>query len=105
LDFSVKANVRCGESINGESLALGFGEPEEAADMVILVITREKTFGFGARESKSRKSDWLTKITSVGTVETNQFAQRHDGGAASGFGAHGVLLSGVYCGHERKRRN
>src|SRR5882762_7333432 len=104
LDLRVKGNVRGGDAINGESFARGIGEMEETADVVVLVVAGEDAFGLCDREAKDGESDPFAEIVGVGAVQPDEFAQGHEGSAARGFGAHGVLLCGVYFGGKKKKR-
>jgi hypothetical protein len=92
LDFGVEGDVCGGETVDGKFLAGGFGKLEEAADVIVLVVSGKDLFGFVGRKAESGKSYGLAKFTGVQEVETNEFAQRHDGSAASAFGADDILL-------------
>jgi hypothetical protein len=96
--------VRSGDSVDEKFLAGGFGKMEKAADVVILVIAGKETLGFGDCEAKSGEGDGVAEIAGVGAIQTDEFTQGHEGSAASGFSAHGVLLSEVYFGEKEKKR-
>ncbi len=93
-----------GEAVDREFLAASFGEVEEAADVVVLIVSGKEELGLGGGEMERRKRDGLAKIASMCTVEANEFAERHDRSAASSFSAHGFLLGKVYCQDAEKRR-
>jgi hypothetical protein len=103
-DFGIEGDVGGGEAIDGEFGAGGFGEMEEAADVVILVIAGEEAFGFPRSEAEVGERDGLAEVGGVGAVEADEFAQGHERRAASGFGAQGILLGKVYFGQEKKKR-
>ena len=94
-----------GDAVDGEWLAAYIGEFQEAADVVVLVIAGEDSLGFGSRESEGGKSNGLAKFAGVLKVDADEFAQRHERSAASGFSADAVLLRlSVLCeGAEGKR--
>ncbi len=46
----------------------GFGEMEKTADVIVLVVTGEETFGFLSGEAKVGERDWLTEVLGVGAV-------------------------------------
>ena len=71
-----------------ELLNRPFGEMEETADVVILVVGREKTFSFGRRELERGKSDTLAELAGQGEVQVNQLTKSYGNGAANWFGAH-----------------
>lgn len=101
-DFGVEGDVGGGEAVDGEFGADGFGEVEEAADMVVLVIAGEETFGFLEGEAEGGERDGLAEVGGVGAVEADEFAQGHERSAASGFGAQGVLRVKSTAGRRRK---
>jgi hypothetical protein len=103
-DLSVERHVGGGESVDGEFLADGIGEMEEAADVVVLIVAGEEAFRFGLRKAQRGERDGLAKIANARAIEFDKFAERHHWSAASGFSAHGILQSGVYCEAEKKRR-
>jgi hypothetical protein len=103
-DFGVERDVGGGKAVDRKFGAGGFGEMEEAADVVVLVIAGEEAFGFLKGEAEGGERDGLAKVGGVGAVETDEFAQGHERSAASGFGAYGVLLGKVYFGQEKKKR-
>jgi hypothetical protein len=103
-DFGVEGDVGGGEAVDGEFGANGFGEMEEAADVVVLVIAGEEAFGFLEGEAEGGERDGLAEVGGVGAVEADEFAQWHERSAASGFGAQGILLGKVYFGQEKKKR-
>jgi hypothetical protein len=92
------------KAVDGEFGARGFGEMEEAANVVILVVAGEEAFGFLRGEAEDGERDGLAEIGCVATVQADKFAQGHERSAASGFGAHGILLGSVYFGPEKKKR-
>src|ERR1700674_2638442 len=104
LDLRIKGNVRGRDAVDGEFFAREIGEMEETADVVILVVAGEDAFGLGDCEAKDGESDSFAEIVGVGAVQPDEFAQGHEGSAARGFGAHGVLLSEVYFGGKKKKR-
>jgi hypothetical protein len=103
-DFGIEGDVSGGDAVDGESLSDAFGEMEKAADVVVLVVAGEKALGLWDGEAKEGESDRFAEIVGMATVQTDEFAQGHEGSAARGFGAHGVLLSGVYFGGKKKKR-
>jgi hypothetical protein len=103
-DFGVDRDVGGKEAVDGEFAAGGFREMEEAADVVVLVITGEQAFGFLGGEAKDGQSNWLAEIPGVGAVQPDEFAQGHEGSAARGFGAHAGLLGKVYRSEKKKER-
>jgi hypothetical protein len=103
-DFGVEGDVGGGEAVDGKFGAGGFGEMEEAADVVVLVIAGEEAFGFLEGEAEGGERDGLAEVGGVGAVEADEFVQGHERSAASGFGAHGVLPDEVYCGEKKKGR-
>jgi hypothetical protein len=96
-DLGIQGDVGGGDTVDGELRAANVGKMEEAADVIVLVVGGEKTLGFGRRKLECGKRDRLTEVIGESTIQVDEFAQRHHRGAASGFGAHGDLLSGVYC--------
>ena len=54
-DFRVDREMRGGNAIDVELLAVGFGEIEKAADVVVLVVVGEELLGFGLAEAESRE--------------------------------------------------
>ena len=96
--------MRGGDSVDQEFLAGSFREMEEAADVVVLVVAGEEALGLWDCEAKDGESDQFAEIVGVGAVQPDEFAQGHEGSAARGFGARGVLLSGVYFGGKKKKR-
>ena len=51
-DFRVEGDVRGGDSVDREFGAIAFGKMEKAADVIVLVVTGEEAFGFGARQTE-----------------------------------------------------
>src|ERR1700687_3696205 len=96
-DLGVEGDVGGRNSVDGESLAGCFRELEEAADVIVLVVTGEEALRFCVRQTEDRKSDRLTKIASMSAVKTDEIAERHYGSAIGGLGAHRLLLGRVYC--------
>jgi hypothetical protein len=103
-DFAVEGDVGGDEAVDGEFWAGGFGEMEEAADVVVLVIAGEEALGFLRGEAEDRESYGFAEVLSVSTIQADKFAQGHERSAASGFGAHGILLGKVYFGPNEKKR-
>jgi hypothetical protein len=101
-DFGVEGDVGGGEAVDGEFGAGGFGEMEEAADMVVLVIAGEEAFGFLEGEAEGGERDGLAEVGGVGAVEADEFAQGHERSVASGFGAQGILRVKSTAGRKRK---
>ena len=91
-DFCGDGHVRGGETVDGEFLAFGFRELEEATDVVVLVVAGEEAFGFGGRKAEVGECNGFAEGSGVLQVEANEFAQGHEGSAASGFGADRLLL-------------
>jgi hypothetical protein len=101
-DFGVEGDVGGAEAVDGEFGASGFGEMEEAADVVVLVIAGEEAFGFLEGEAEGGEGDGLAEVGGVGAVEADEFAQGHERSAASGFGAQGILRVKSTAGSRRK---
>src|SRR5712692_5182150 len=96
LDFGVEGDVGGGNSVDREFFAGGFRKLEEAADVIVFVVTGEEAFRFRLGQTEGGKGNRLSEFAGERTVQTDQFAQRHDGSAASGLSAHCGLLSRVY---------
>jgi hypothetical protein len=64
LDFGVDRDVRGGDAIDGILFASGLGEIEEAADVVVLVVTGEEALGFGGSQREGGERYGLAKIAS-----------------------------------------
>jgi len=96
--------VRGREAVDGKSLAAGFGEMKESADMIILVVTGEEPLRFGMRQSENGKSNGLAKFTGVQAIQADKFAKGHDGSAASGFGADANLLWQSVLRHRKEEK-
>src|SRR5437667_1863878 len=105
LDLGVNGNVRGGKAVDREFPAAAFGEAKKTADVVILLVSRKKTLGFGGRESEGGKCDRPAKFTGMQTVGAHEFAEGHEGSASGGFGAHGFLLGRVYLVQSLKKRS
>jgi hypothetical protein len=103
-DFGVEGDVGRGDSVDGKFLAGSLGKMEEAADVVILVVAGEEALRFGDGKAKGGQGDGDSEFAGVEAVQADKFAQRHHRSAASGFSAHGVLLSEVYFGEKEKKR-
>src|ERR1700722_703596 len=88
VDFGIDGEVAGRDAVDREFGAVGFGEMEEPADMVILVVGREKTFSFRRRELERGKSDTLAELAGQGEVQVNKLTKGYGNGAANGFGAH-----------------
>jgi len=67
-DLGIEGDVGGRNSVDGEFLAGGFRELEEAADVIVLVVTGEEAFCFCVRQTEDRKSNRLAKIASVSAV-------------------------------------
>jgi len=65
LDLGVNCDVRGKDSIDCEFLAVGFGEVEEPADVVILVVAGKEPIGLGRGETEGGESHRLAKINGV----------------------------------------
>src|SRR5437764_2557259 len=76
-DFRIDGNVRGGEAVDREFLAVAFGEVKETADVVILFVSGKKPLRFYERESEGGKRDGPAKIAGAQTVSAHEFAQRH----------------------------
>ena len=68
LDFGVDGDVCGRNSINQVFFAGGFRELEEAADVIILVVTGEKALRFCFRQTKSEKRNRLSKTAGLRAV-------------------------------------
>jgi hypothetical protein len=88
MNFGIDRDVRGWHAVDREFEAVGFGEMEEAADVVVLVKRRKKTLGFVRRELKRGERDRLAELTGQGEVEVDKLAESHGDGAAR-FCAHG----------------
>ena len=77
-----------GDSVDREFLAGGFGEMEEAADVIVLVVTGEEAFGFGGGQLKGGESNGLTKAPGKQAVAIDKLPERHHWWAALGFSRH-----------------
>lgn len=66
MDFGIERDVCGGDAIDGKFDAVGFGEMEEAADVVVLVVGRKKAIGFCGREFERRESNGLAEFTGEG---------------------------------------
>src|ERR1700680_3703717 len=88
IDFGIDRDVCNGDAIDRKFVAVGFGEVEESADVVVLVVGRKETFRFGSRELERRKRDTLAELAGQGEVQVNKLAKAHENVAAR-FGDHG----------------
>src|SRR5580693_6911239 len=88
MDFGIDGDVCSRDAVDREFDAVGFREMEEAADVIILVVGRKKTFRFGRRELERGKRDKLAELPGQGEVQVNKLAKGHGNSAANGFGAH-----------------
>src|SRR6266481_1357832 len=105
-DLRVEGDVRGGDSVDGEFIACGFTEMEEAADVVVLIVAGEKAFGFGEAELKGCERHGTSEFTSESAIAANQIPQRHHGSSASGFRGHiSFPDQQVYSGEIEKKRN
>src|SRR6202042_3014146 len=62
VDFGVDGDVSGRNGIDVVTGASGFGEVEEAADVVVLVVAGEQALGFGDAEVERREGYGLAKI-------------------------------------------
>jgi len=104
LDFGVQGNMGDGLAADEEPCPSSIGEMEKAADVVILVVTREEALRLGGGKAEGGKSHGLAKITGMKTIETDEFPQRHEGCAASSFGANGLLLKPSVLPHKNEEK-
>jgi len=81
-----------GEAIDGEWGAGGLREMEEAGDVIVLVVAGEKALSFGVGEGEGGEGDGSAEVACGGQVAIDEFAERHHGSAASGFGGHGSIV-------------
>jgi len=72
------------------------------ADMIVLVVTGEEAFRFGVSSTKAGRATGSPNCRCERGIN-DEIAQGHDGSAASGFGAHRVLPSKVYCEDKKKK--
>src|SRR5712692_10476281 len=68
LDFGVEGDMGGGDSVDGEFLAGVFGELEESADVIVLVVTGEEASRFCVRQTERRKWNRLTKTAGMRAV-------------------------------------
>jgi len=65
----------CGrDAVDGESDAIGFGEMEEAANVVVLVVGRKKALGFHGGKPEGRKGDELAEVAGERAVKRHEIA-------------------------------
>ena len=72
-------------------LALGVGEMQEAAEVVILVEDVEERLDFRGAELKRGESSRLAELTRDGEVAIHNFAKAQHGGTASGIGNRRII--------------
>ena len=74
LYLRVNGNVRRGNSIDREFLTLGFGKVEEAADVVVLIVSGKNALDFSRRKVEVREGHLLAIFTGVAEITANEFA-------------------------------
>ncbi|GAC1624560.1 MAG: hypothetical protein PVS2B2_11450 [Candidatus Acidiferrum sp.] len=87
-DFGIEGDVSYGSAADGVGSAFSLREMEEAADVIVLIITGEDTLDFVWGKGERRKGDGLAIFTGESGVTINEFAKGEHGSAASGFGGH-----------------
>ena len=66
-----------GDAVDGKFFAGGFGEMEEAADVVVLVEGGKEAFSFGGGELERGKSDGPAKFRDHSAITIDELAECH----------------------------
>src|SRR5882762_8504161 len=78
---------------------------EEAADVVVLVVSGDGPFRLDGAELEGCERHGKAELACKGAIAVNQLAQRHHGSLASDFGGHLTLSGSVQRrGREEKKR-
>jgi len=86
MDSGIDRDV-CGRgAVDQEFGAVGLGEMEKPADVVILIVGRKKTLRFGRRELERGERYTLAELAGQREVQVNKLAKCHGNRAATGFG-------------------
>jgi hypothetical protein len=81
-----------GDAVDEELFAVEFGEVEEAADVVVLVVAGEEPLGFGGGQREGGERGGLAEFAGQGAVLGDQFLQGHHRSAAR-FSSHGPSVT------------